>query len=102
MIASFGDIMVKYPTSFGLWLSVLHEMINGTDEIAIVGNEWLAFLKEILSLYRPHKLIMAQPKPTDQFPLLRNRDAYAETLIYLCKNYVCQRPVNTIGAFKSL
>ncbi len=102
MVASFGEIVVKYPTSFGQWLNVLHEMTNGTDEIAIVGNEWLAFLQEILSLYKPHKLIMAQPKSTDQFPLLRQREGRAETRIYLCKNYVCQKPVNTIAEFKTL
>src|SRR5437764_14752805 len=31
LISSIGDLAIKYPTSFGFWLSVLFEIIAGTN-----------------------------------------------------------------------
>lgn len=102
MVASLGEVIIKYPTSFGVWLHLLYEIINGTSEVAIVGDEWNILLPQVLKLYLPHKIIMAAAASNKNFPLLMDKFFAGKTHIYLCKNYACQQPVNTLDAFKSL
>jgi uncharacterized protein len=101
MARSVYDVVVKYPTSFGVWLLLLFEIIYGTNEIAIVGTGYKDKLKEILSVYIPHKVIMGANEADDAFPLLKDKQG-DELLIYLCKNYACRQPVKTVDEFKSL
>lgn len=102
MLASFGEVTVKYPTSFGVWLAVLMEAVWGTSEIAIVGKDWQPLLQQVQKLYVPHKIIMAAAQSSEKFPLLTGRDYYGKTGIYLCENYACRTPVTTIGELKTL
>ncbi|MGZ3838906.1 MAG: thioredoxin domain-containing protein [Flavisolibacter sp.] len=97
MVRSLGDMIAKYPTSFGVWLSLLTEMIKGTREIAIVGENRESLLVQTLGLYLPHKIIMAAAGPLPQYPLLANKGENKKTLIYLCRNYACLPPVTTVG-----
>jgi hypothetical protein len=102
MVRSLGDVIIKYPTSFGFWLSGLFEMTGGTNEIAIIGNEFETYLQKTLQKFIPHKVVMATKTPLNEYPLLADKGGQGETLIYLCKNYVCQRPVNTVEGLRSL
>ena len=102
MVRAAGEVAIKYPTSFGVWLSLVYEMGRGTDEIAIVGSRPEDYLREILALYIPHKVIMASNSPAGQYPLLADKPAGEEVRIYLCRDYACQRPVSSIQAFLSL
>lgn len=101
MMASFGNMAIKYPTSFGIWLSALLEVIFGTSEIAIIGPEFSSVLKKVLGLYIPHHILMAGAIEND-FPLLKGKISNGQTLMYLCKNYTCQRPVTSVTEFENL
>jgi uncharacterized protein YyaL (SSP411 family) len=96
MVNAMGEVPVKYPTSFGVWLSLLYEMLKGTAELAIVGEEYQQFLNEILQTYLPQKLVMAAPDALLEYPLLADKKVSGKTHIFLCRNYVCQRPVTTL------
>ncbi|HUQ96798.1 MAG TPA: hypothetical protein VM010_03965, partial [Chitinophagaceae bacterium] len=100
MLAAMGGAALQYPTSFGVWLSLIQQNVHGTKEIAIVGNAWEPYLKEILAVYLPHKIVMASPNENEAFPLLNDKKAATETHIYLCQNYACLQPVTTPAAFK--
>jgi uncharacterized protein len=100
-VQAMGEIPVKYPTSFGVWLSLLYEMLQGTAEIAIVGNEYSQFLNEILHSYLPHSLVMAAAEAKANYPLLANRDGPGKTHLFLCRNYVCQQPVTTVAELRN-
>jgi uncharacterized protein len=102
MIRSVGEVVIKYPTSFGVWLSLLFEIIKGTNEIAVVGKEWENYLEKILGADIPHKLIFASEKPVKNYPLLADKAENDEILIYLCKNYACRYPVNSMEDLQSL
>ncbi len=102
MLTSLGDIVMKYPTSFGIWLSMLFEVIYTTNEIAIIGHEYQQMLHQILKLYIPHKIIMAASDSQGDFPLLKDKFSGGKTLIFVCKNYACANPVNTIENFRTL
>jgi uncharacterized protein YyaL (SSP411 family) len=102
MVSSMGDLVTKYPTSFGIWLSLLFEMTHGTTEIAVVGKDWENYLGKLLGIYISHKLAQASAVPSPKYPLLSNKPEAGETRIYLCENYACQQPVTTIQDFLSL
>jgi uncharacterized protein YyaL (SSP411 family) len=102
MVQSLGEVAVKYPTSFGVWLALYYEMSMGTVEIAIVGKDAKKYLEKILSVYISHKLAQASDNPLPRYPLLADKAETSEILIYLCKNYACRQPVSTIQGFLSL
>lgn len=96
MVSSVGSVTIKYPTSFGVWLSGIEELVRGTNEIAIVGKDWKMMLKKVLEKFIPHKIIMGSETGQSQHPLLKDKGIEGETLIYLCRNYACLKPVNTV------
>lgn len=102
MVSSLGEAIFKYPTSFGVWISLYFEMIRGTSEIAIVGKEWENYLEKILGMYISHKLAMASANPLPRYPLLADKAGDSKILIYLCKNYACRQPVSTLQDFVTL
>lgn len=103
MVAAMGTIALKYPTSFGVWLQAILQMVQGTAEIAILGENWQIYLKDVLHLYLPHKVVMASQHESGAYPLLRDKQVdNAQTRIFLCQNYACQQPVTTIESFKNL
>jgi uncharacterized protein YyaL (SSP411 family) len=101
MMAALGNLAVKYPTSFAVWLSGLLQLSYDTSEIAIIGPEYEPYLQNIISLYLPHKVVMASAE-TNDFPLLKDKISNSQTLIYLCMNYACQKPVNSVKDFEGL
>lgn len=102
MLSSFAEAAVKYPTSFGVWLLLLTEVVYGTNEIAVIGHEAKEKAEMLLKEYIPHKIIMAAAKEMSQFPLLKDKKCSEQTLFFLCKNYACRQPVNTIAELKHL
>jgi hypothetical protein len=102
MLRAMADVVIKYPASFGVWLSLLFEMANGTKEITVLGKDWENYLRKILGIYISHKLVQAAETPLSGYPLLAGKPEADENRIYLCENYACRHPVNTIGEFVSL
>jgi uncharacterized protein YyaL (SSP411 family) len=101
MVSSFANMAVKYPTSFGVWLSMVFQISFGTNEIAIVGSEFQPYLNEVLKLYIPHSIIMASGTENN-FPLLKGKSSNFHTSIYLCRNYACQQPLNSVKEFENM
>jgi uncharacterized protein YyaL (SSP411 family) len=101
MGSSFGNMAIKYPTSFGVWLSALFQMVYGDHEVAILGPEYEALLKQTLGLYLPYSITMAAAEPNG-YPLLKGKNADSQTFIYLCRNYTCQKPLTSIKEFASM
>jgi len=103
MVTSLQKAIVNYPTSFANWASLLHLMIYGMKEIAITGNHSKEFLSAINGKFIPDKIIQSSQKQNDEFPLLKNRwNKNGITEIYLCQNYICKQPVQTVNEFLDL
>ena len=92
MTTSLGGVITRYPGSFGIWASLLQEIIYGTHEIAIMGKNYEEILREILVAFIPHKVLMASDKENKQFPLLVGKSSKGTTKIWLCKNFSCLAP----------
>jgi len=93
MVRSLGKAITKYPTSFGNWACLFQEIVDGTNEIAIVGPDFSSVHKEILEYFIPHKVLMAAATSDNCYPLLVEKISVRSTTIYLCRNYTCQNPV---------
>ncbi|MET0636094.1 MAG: thioredoxin domain-containing protein [Chitinophagaceae bacterium] len=102
MLATIGSLVIKYPGSFGVWNSVLLEMVSGTSEIAVVGPEAGRLVREILSGYIPHRVLASSERGREDSPLLAGKKQGNETLIYLCKDFACLQPVRTTEALREL
>ena len=71
-------------------------VLEGINEIVVIGEEYQPACKEISGHYIPNKVIMGARKPSEDFPLLQNKTLANNLLMYLCKNYSCQAPDNTV------
>ncbi len=93
MVSSLGKAITRHPSSFGVWCSLLQEIVSGTNEIVVVGNNFQEVQQEILSHYLPHKVVMASKNDDPMFPLLVEKTGTDRTTIYLCRTYTCLNPV---------
>ncbi len=102
MLLAMRESLEKYPSSFSQWASCVMGEVFGVSEVAVVGNQALARGKEVNAEYLPQKVLMAAMVADDAYPLLREKQGGDHTLVYLCQNYACQQPVETIEAFRLL
>ncbi|MFB6455738.1 thioredoxin domain-containing protein [Chitinophaga sp. Hz27] len=92
-VSGLAQTAVRYPTSFGVWASQLLQFVKGTAEIAIVGKEYQPKMQETGKWFVPFRVLIGAEKNNNNFPLLTDRFKDNETLIYLCKDYHCIKPV---------
>jgi uncharacterized protein len=102
MVSSTGDFASKYPTSFACWLSLLMELVSGTNEVAIIGPGAQKSGSELMKSFLPGTIMMVSEHEDDHFPLLRDKKVNGKTLFFLCRNYACQAPVFSLSTLKSL
>ncbi len=91
-----GQAIISYPTSFGVWANLVQEFTIGTNELVILGKKADVLLPDLLKEYIPYKIVMCSEKESRDFPLLRDKKMGQLTLIYLCRNYVCKKPVSGV------
>ncbi|SDE18830.1 thioredoxin domain-containing protein [Niabella drilacis] len=95
MIAQLSNAVIKYPTSFGAWMLDFYLAYKGFKEIVLLGD-YSRVQQALLRHFLPHSVIMAANAADDRFPLLADKTAGAPLRIYLCENYTCRQPVQTL------
>jgi len=83
-------------TPYGLISAVTaFEMTSGfTTQIVLVGKDKRdGFLKEIYSRYIPHRVLVVSDKGVEKIPLLEGRLFSGKTRAYICRDFVCEKPV---------
>ena len=88
-----------YPTSFAYWAK--NRMIHhyGLEEVVTSGRYKDQFVEQINMIYSAGRILMKTGIGRGDLILLLNKEETEESLIYLCKDYNCQRPVHSIEAF---
>jgi uncharacterized protein len=97
-ITSLRSVITRYPASFGLWAQLAQNLVYGFSEVAITGERSGDFLKQLMPVYLPNRVLQTALKGDEKFPLLRNR-LQRKTLVYHCINYVCERPYERVEDF---
>jgi uncharacterized protein len=97
ILTGLGSAIIKYPTSFGIWASLFLKNTFGINEVLITGTEFAQMRDKVLAEYIPGKVLQSGScKENERFPMFKGKKIEAETLIYLCRQYSCKTPVNSI------
>ncbi len=84
---------INYPSSFSNWLNVFLNFSEQNKELAICGEEAIAFVEKINQTYQPNVIILGTQKPST-VPFLEDRFPKNGTQFYLCQNKTCQLPTS--------
>ncbi|MBX2931733.1 MAG: thioredoxin domain-containing protein [Chitinophagaceae bacterium] len=99
MITIMGEIVIKYPTSFGNWASLIQQNTFTTKEIVLTGNTIHQSLPLVLNKYIPNKILQSSNKENSHFPLLKDKFIAEKDVFYLCTNYGCESPFYDVRKF---
>lgn len=103
MVEAVRPMIVRYPTSFGVWLDFLQELVVGTPEIAIFGNRLEEVVSDLLHSFLPYRVIQVSAVDNQEFALLRGRKTIpGKTVFYICRQYACKAPVYSVEEAKEL
>ena len=102
MAEQIGNAVVRYPSSFANWACLLQAFTYGVPEIAVTGKSFLHILPEILKEYIPVKVLQSSAVPLEEFPILQGKSFKSSSLIYVCKDYSCKKPIENVKEIKSL
>jgi uncharacterized protein YyaL (SSP411 family) len=94
---------LRYPTSFARWLAAADFALGNVKQVAVVYEAWreeaVELLQAIRSTYRPNAVVAASAyPPSDDAPaLLLDRPLKdGQATAYVCENFVCKLPVDTV------
>ncbi|RZK14517.1 MAG: thioredoxin domain-containing protein, partial [Pedobacter sp.] len=93
MLAAVHPKIKTYGSAYSNWSIQLLNEIYGINEIALAGVEIDAVKLELSNHYIPNKITLGGTK--SNLPLLKGKESN-ETKVYICRNKVCQLPVNTV------
>ena len=82
-------------SDYSQWAQLLAKEAFNLKEVIIVGAQARALNQAIQQNYLPNTLFQIS-ETASELPLLSDRFMEEETLIYVCENKVCLRPVNTV------
>ncbi|MCC6461494.1 MAG: thioredoxin domain-containing protein [Saprospiraceae bacterium] len=102
MLLILKEPVTRYPLSFERWAMAMLQEAYPMLEIAVLGTN---AVEKALSLQQqciPHKVIAAGSGLGETLPLLAGKPGDEEALIYVCRDYTCQKPVQTLAEFKDL
>ncbi len=102
MLAAMHETVEKYPLSFERWATAMLNEAYPIHEIAIIGENAFEKALEIQRGFLPNKVIAASIEPNDTLPLLEGKPGAADALVYVCRDFACQRPVSTLEEFWEL
>ena len=96
--SSLYDVVLRYPTSFGVWATSMLGISYGVPEIALTGQHIQKLRNEFLRTFIPFRVFQSSTQETKDFPLLASKKISEKPLLFLCKDYSCQQPVTEVAA----
>jgi uncharacterized protein YyaL (SSP411 family) len=107
VIAALAGALASHPLFFGRLLSVLDTHLGNPLEIAIVGDLEAPAASELFrtlaSSFIPGKVVAAGPAGSTFPALLADRGSgdTGSAVAYVCRGFVCSRPVSTAEDFRA-
>ena len=81
---------------FANWASLSLHYSKPSFELVIIGKDYKKFAKQLRKEFRPDILYVGSEKES-KIPIFKDRFKKGKTLIYVCKNNVCNQPVDNVG-----
>ena len=95
MVRQVKTETIRQGPYFSNWAIVLSWLIHPPYEVAIVGDDWREVLSAWNRKYLPF-VLLAGGEWGGNLELLKDKYRSGETLIYVCREKVCQQPVRTM------
>ncbi len=95
MINGITPLIEKETRYLSNWACLYTYYVQPTTEVAISGKDAMKMVQELTKPYYPNKII-ATTTTKSMLPLLVDRPAQEETLIYVCRNKVCLLPTKDV------
>ncbi|MEP6945150.1 MAG: thioredoxin domain-containing protein [Acidobacteriota bacterium] len=97
---------LQHPQGFGRTLSAIEFHLAETKEIVVIGPTGNDLQREVAGRYLPDAVVVHSAEPSvdsETVPLLRDRGVLdGKAIAFVCENFVCQRPVNSVGDLADL
>jgi len=95
MLSAMVTQVQQTASSYSKWDALLLQIAQPYYEIAVVGKNAEALLKELKVKHIPNTLVVGSTVESDS-PLFKGRYVESGTYIYVCKNTTCKLPVTTV------
>ncbi len=95
MIEKIQGKIQKFPSGFSNWMQLILQRDMGFYQIIISGPEAKTWVQKLHAMYIPNAIII-RVHESSQIPLLADKKTGAKTMVYICKDKVCQLPVESI------
>lgn len=92
MLNNVKDDLVRGGPYYANWGLLLTYFTHPPAEVAIIGEDWEKHRKELDKHFLPHVLLMGG-NSEGKLPLLEDKLQKGRTMIYVCVDKACQRPV---------
>ncbi|MDQ6890502.1 MAG: thioredoxin domain-containing protein, partial [Bacteroidota bacterium] len=89
------DDVKKNLSYYSNWAQLMALQLKSPYEIAIVGNEWEEKLAAFNKNYLPQSIFLGG-NTEGTLSLLQSKLVAGKTMIYVCENKTCQRPVEEV------
>jgi len=100
-IKSMASVIIKYPTSFGIWASAIQAITYGIKEVVLLGEDSEKDLEGLLKKYIPNKVLQVSKEGSEKYPLLIGKRMGEGNQFFLCENYSCKEPYRSLIEFLS-
>ncbi|MCB0628616.1 MAG: thioredoxin domain-containing protein, partial [Lewinella sp.] len=100
MLTAMQTEVVTNPLTYAAWTSALLAETKGIMEVAVVGADAMEWTPQLHRIFIPFKVLVASSETVSDLPLLAGKTtAGQQTLIYVCQDYACQRPMDRVEEF---
>ena len=102
MLMTMRETVSRYPLSFERWALAMMYAAYPYLEIAVVGDNAFEKALTLQQGFLPNRVVAASDKPTGVLPLLDQKPGASDALIYVCRDFACQRPVVSLEEFQAV
>ena len=95
MLLNMKKQIENNPFYFGNWIDLMIQFIHKPYEVCIMGNKSREIRKDFFRMYIPNILLAGGNH--GNLPLLNDRYTAGKTIIYVCRDNVCQRLVKSFA-----
>lgn len=101
LINRLGNAAIKYPTSFGVWASLILKNTFGLQQLIITGSEYAAIKSRILCYYLPGRILLCGSRQSEMadIELFEGKFEEGQTQLFWCRQYECLPPFTNAEFF---
>jgi len=100
MLQTVKNELIGYGPGYSNWLNLAAHDLYPSYELVVTGSQAKEQTKELMVNYYPQVLI-AVAEEDSYLPICEGRILENDTIFYLCRESMCERPVNSLLEIKN-